>query len=261
MGMITVNEDLLLAETLFKSLHGFGELGSVIDVERFLPALFREIEGGSGHFPDAFAAACDDGQDRRAELFGQLLHVNMDAGLTGLVHHIAGEDHGHAHFHHLHGKQHIAFEGRGVSAVNDGVDFAEAELITGYKLFLGVGCQGVGAGQIDKGDRRAVHADRAFLTVYGDAGVVAHVLARSRIGVEKCRLATVRVAGQSYAVSLFPGRRGIARRGRHCVFFIVHPKPPLLLLRRTPLRPAGGTRGQTDRSAQLSHPVVQGWYN
>ena len=259
--MITVNEDLLLAETFLKSLHGFGELGAVIDMKRFLPAFFREIEGGSGHFPDAFAVTGDNGQDRGAELFGQLLHVNMDAGLAGLVHHVAGEDHGHAHFHHLHGEQHVAFEGRGVCAVNDSVHPAEAELVAGHKFFLGVSCQGVGAGQIDQGDRRVVHADRAFLAVHGDTGIVAHVLARSRIGVEKCCLATVRVAGQSYAVSLFPGRRGIARRGRPSVFFIVHPKPPLLLLRRTPFRPAGGTRGQADRSAQLSHPVVQGWYN
>ena len=137
------------------------------------------------------------GDHRDAHHPGQPVHVDMHPGLAGFVHHIADQHHRQAHLHHLHGQQQVAFQGRGIHHVDDGLDIAAAQLGTGHQLFHGVGGQGIGTGQVHQGDVGVAVAHMAFLAVHRDAGIVAHMLSRACIGIEHRGLATVGIACQS----------------------------------------------------------------
>lgn len=123
----------------------------------------------------------------------------MDARGAGLVHHIAGQHNGHAHFQHLHGQQQIAFQSGGIHHIDDGLHIVGRQFAPGHQFFLGIGGQAVGSGQIHKCHRLAVEDELALLSVHCHAGVIAHMLTGPGVPIEHRGFAAVGIARQRNA--------------------------------------------------------------
>ena len=124
----------------------------------------------------------------------------MDARLARLIHHIAGEHYGQAHFSDLDGQEKIALKGGGI----DHIDHRERLLLDprrgehgpGDDFFLRVGGEGIGAGQVHHAHVYAVKRDETLFLVHGHAGIVAHMLMGAGVFVKRGGLAAVGVSGQ-----------------------------------------------------------------
>ena len=188
------------AFTVDDGTHGpqtFIDVRAVIELQNPAPAFASQAHRLAEGLLQTFTGTGHGGYHGNAHHFGQAVHIDMHTGLAGFVHHIADQHHRKAHFHHLHGQQQIALQGRGIHDVDDGLDIAAAQLGAGHQLFHGVGGQRIGPGQVHQGDVGVAVAHMAFLTVHRDAGVVAHMLSRSRIGIEHRGFTTVGIACQS----------------------------------------------------------------
>ena len=108
-GMIEVGQSLFPGKALFQGTKDRIDLGTVADAQRFHAPLFTQSHCLAQDFLGALAAT---GNERHAggafQMLGQALHVDVHAGLSGLVHHVAGKNDGHAHFHDLHSQKHAA---------------------------------------------------------------------------------------------------------------------------------------------------------
>ena len=103
------------------------------------------VQGGAHGFVEAFTGPGDHWNHGHAHLFGKLLHVDGNAALAGLVHHVAGEDQRHAHFADLHRQEHAALQRSRLDDVDGGHDplfrILRRQYFTGDKLFRRVGGQ------------------------------------------------------------------------------------------------------------------------
>ncbi len=184
------------------ALHGgnaLADVGAVVHHQRLCPVLPGQLHGLTHGLVQPFAGARHGRHDRNAHLARKLLRINMDAGLAGLVHHVADQQHRQAHFHHLHRQQQVALQRRGVHHVDDGMHVAAGQLGPGHDLFLRISREGIGARQIHQGHGLVVMAQGAFLAVNRYAGIIAHMLPRTGIGIENRGFAAVGVAGQGNA--------------------------------------------------------------
>ncbi len=156
----------------------------------------RELHGLADQLGPALTLAGHGLHHGHAQERGQLGRVDALLGAPDLVHHVQGQDQGHAHLQELNGQVEAALQGVGVHHVDDRVGAALHQELAGRLLLFGVGRQGIGAGQVHHGDFLAVVLERALLAGHGDAGIVAHVLPGAGQGVEHGGLAGVGIAGQ-----------------------------------------------------------------
>ena len=145
-------------------------------------------------------------RDARDAVFGgEPVEVDPQPAPFRDVHHVDGDRHGDAHVGELAGEEEVALEVGGVDDVHDEVGFAREQEVDGGALVLGVGEERVGAGQVDHADVAAAQLEVALLLLDGDAGPVAHALARAGEGVEQRRLPAVGVAGDRDGENLVGG--------------------------------------------------------
>jgi hypothetical protein len=145
---------------------------------------------------------------RNAEELRQLRGVDLLAAFAHLVHHVEGEDHGDAELHELDGEVEVPLEAVGVDDVDHQLRPLVDEVVAGDQLFLGIGGQGIGAGQIDDVEAVPVGLEVALALLHGDAGIVPHALPRAREGVEHGRFSGIGVTRKRNAQRL---RHGHAR--------------------------------------------------
>ena len=144
---------------------------------------------------DALVPCGGDGHHRNAERLTHLPHVDGAAVGVDLVHHVQGQDHGRPQLQELQCQVEVPLDVGGVHDVDDAVGLLVQDEIPGDDLLLGVGPQGVDAGEVHHCG--VLHPpDLAGLPVHRDAGEVAHMLVGARQGVEEGGLAAVLVAGQ-----------------------------------------------------------------
>ena len=137
----------------------------------------------------------DDGDHRDAQQLFHAVDVDGAAVAPDLVHHVQGQDHGHVQLQQLHGQVEVALDVGGVHDVDDPCGMLVENELPGDDLLVGVGGEGIDAGQV--GDQGLLVApDAPALLVYGDAGEVAHMLVGPGELVEQGGFAAVLVAGQ-----------------------------------------------------------------
>ena len=112
-GVVFQELDGQPADRVFDDAHFFDGIGQVgnrrFDVSAVIDFGIDQVLGlrtGNGveQFFRADVLAADEGHDDGAELFAQLLEVDLDAHAFGNVHHVQGDDHGAAQFDELCGQ-------------------------------------------------------------------------------------------------------------------------------------------------------------
>ena len=144
----------------------------------------------------ALALGGHDGHHRDAQLPAQAADVHGAAVGAHLVHHVQGQHRRYAQLQQLQGEVEVPLDICGVDNVYYTFGPVVEDEVSGDYLLLGVGPQGIDAGQ--------VHHAAIFLTphlahllVHSDAGEIAHVLVGAGEGVEEGGLAAVLIAHQS----------------------------------------------------------------
>ena len=157
-----------------------------------------QFHGGGQRLVQPLAGTGHGFHHGHAQAFGQACDIDVHARRAGFVHHVQGQHHGQPQFEKLYGKKQVAFQGRGVDHVDDRKGRPFGQLPADHDFLFGIGGQRIGAGQVHKPDRLAVQMGRALFAFHRNAGVVAHMLARAGIGVERRGLARIGVARQSH---------------------------------------------------------------
>ena len=135
-GQVAVCQENAFSDALFHIRNNGVKIAAVGKTQGLAFAFTGQGDGRLHGRLQSFAAAGYHGQHGNAQQLAQVLHINMDAGGTGLVHHVAAEHYGDAHFQHLNGEQQVAFQRRGVHHVDDGLHMPGAQLPSGHQFFL-----------------------------------------------------------------------------------------------------------------------------
>lgn len=195
---VTAGKEIFSRDAFFHFLQHGIEIRSIGNMKRFMPRLASKAQGFAERFLEAGTLSGHGGDYGDVQSGGKQGGVHMDAGLSGFVHHVAGENHGHAHFHDLHGQEQTALKSRGVHDINDGQRAFRirngSEDGPGNDFFLRIRGEGIGAGKVDEHHVFAVEGNGSFLFVHCDAGVVAHMLVGSGVFIEGSGLAAVGIA-------------------------------------------------------------------
>ena len=142
----------------------------------------------------ALAAGAHRGQGAYAHHAGEPGKVYFNACGPRLVHHIAGQYHGQAHFAQLGREQQAALQNARIHHIYDGLHRSTEQHVAGHHLFLRIGGEGVGARQVHKHQLLPLMAYDALFFFNGDAAVVAHMLASAGESVENRGFAAVGIA-------------------------------------------------------------------
>jgi hypothetical protein len=141
-----------------------------------LPGFLRVIHGRVQGFAHAFARARHGAHDRNVHEAGQTLRIDAHAlGFQG-VDHVQGHGHGNADLKELHRQVQVAFQAGGVEDVDDALGAFVDQEVAGHKFFLGIGGQGIGAGQVHHAGQALRGFDISFLLLHGDARIIADML-------------------------------------------------------------------------------------
>ena len=145
---------------------------------------------------DAPVVARLDGHHRDAQHAAQTVVVEPGAALLQLIEHVERHHHAWVYVDQLRGEVEVALQIGGDHRIDDHVGGAFGDVFAHETLLGRVGRQSVGAGQVGHLEPVAAVVARAALGPHRHAAVVAHMLVTARDGVEKRRLAAVRVAHQ-----------------------------------------------------------------
>ena len=181
------------------------------------------LGSGSSHLSSFLAALVLQSADLNglaAQLFAQLLQVDLIAVLTDQVDHVDSHDHGDAQLDQLGGQVQVALDVGTIDDVQDGIRLLADQIAAGDDLFQSVRRQGVDTGQVLDDDILRAFQLTLFL-LNGNAGPVADVLVRAGQCIEQGRFTAVRVAGQ-------------CNFNTHCVSFPLFGIKPLRSFQRRP---------------------------
>ena len=181
------------------------------------------LGSGSSHLSGFLAALVLQSADLNglaAQLFAQLLQVDLIAVLTDQVDHVDSHDHGDAQLDQLGGQVQVPLDVGTIDDVQDGIGLLADQIAAGDDLFQSVRRQGVDTGQVLDDDILRAFQLTLFL-LNGNAGPVADVLVRAGQCIEQGRFTAVRVAGQ-------------CNFNTHCVSFPLFGIKPLRSFQRRP---------------------------
>ena len=159
-----------------------------------LDAAAGGIQQGVHQLGDTLVLGGADGNHRNTQGLRHLLDIHAAAVAPQLVHHVQGDDHGHLQAHELQGQVQVPFNIGGIHNVEDGIGLGFQDKVPGDNFFLGIGTDGVNAGQVHYLVVGAL--DGTGFLIHSDTGEIAHMLVGAGEGIEKCGLSTVLIACQ-----------------------------------------------------------------
>ena len=145
---------------------------------------------------DALLPVAHGGDDRPAEEDLQGRHVDVDAPVLGVVHHVQHEGHGLAELQQLGAEVEVALQVGGVEHVQHQVHFGGGQILGGHPFVLAARRQRIGARQVHHLQRAALVLESATAPLHRDPGPVAHMVPGARQGVEQRGLPAVGIARQ-----------------------------------------------------------------
>jgi hypothetical protein len=122
--------------------------------------------------------------------------VDLDAPPPGHVDHVQGHAGGNAQFEKLDGQVKVALQIGGIDDVDGHPGAFIDQEIPGHHLFNAVRGKRIGPGKIHDVHIVAVVPVAALFAVHRDAGIVAHVLARTGKGIKKGGLPGIGITTQ-----------------------------------------------------------------
>ena len=181
---------------------------------------------------------------RAAEAFRKTIEIDLELMLSRDIHHVHDHDHRHPHFKQLGREIEVAFEVAGVNDIDHRLSLSGQEIVASDAFILARrvgGRNGIDTRQIDERNIVAIVAVMADLLLNRNARPVADFLLGTGNGVEKSRLAAVRVADD--ADNMF-GHEWFSRIRA-------------FQLRRFPLHPCGQKPSNRGRGSQSDPPSEQ----
>ena len=145
---------------------------------------------------DALVLKSRDHDDRAAQTIGELLNVNLVAGLLNKVGHVEGGHDGQARLDDLESQVQVTLEIGGVDNLNDDIGLAAHEVVARALLLGAVRRQRVDAGEVRNG-HALVAQELGFLFLNRDARPVANITVGTGNQVEQRGLAAVGVTRKS----------------------------------------------------------------
>jgi len=108
------------------------------------------------HAHDVLRADARGGDDRAAEVLGEVVDVYGDAFLLGDVDHVEYDEHGHAHLDEPEREKQVALYIGGVDDVHHEVGFSREQVVARDRLILRARRERVDPGEVDHPDGRAL---------------------------------------------------------------------------------------------------------
>ena len=181
-------------------------------------AIQRGLPCGREGLAQTVASRAYRGHGAGAHAFREPQKINAYASGVGLVHHIAGNDHGQAHFAQLCRQQQPALKNARVHHIDDRLHRPAQKHIASHHFFLRIGRERIRTGQVNQNDLLPFVADKALFFFYGHTAVVAHMLVCTRKCVEYCGFAAVGVAsnGQPQGIGQTANERAGMAATHHC---------------------------------------------
>ena len=147
--------------------------------------------------------AADGLNDGRTEVFFQFGNIKFQPFFLGIIGHIECQQHGDMQFRQLGGQIKTALGNGGVDHVDDQIDPRSRQLLKHNFFFRRTGRKRIHTRQVHKFNINAIQREAAAFTFHCHAGIVPHVLTRSRQCIKNTGFPAVGISCKSYTIFLF----------------------------------------------------------
>ena len=164
-----------------------GPLGVAIYLNYLLQYIAYSLPGAGNHRHNG-----------KAQHLPKTLVVQLVPAFLKLVVHIQSHHYARVHINQLSGQKQVALQIAGIHDIEHQVGLLVHNIIADVELFRRIFSEGIGARQVHKVYGITLMMECAYLGIYRDAAVVAHLLVKAGGKVEEGCLAAVWIAHQSH---------------------------------------------------------------